>query len=149
MGGEFPPPGGGRLPEIGLSQGRCERPTRPPRWDCKNQDWLLTRQLWDHKAPNIYLIGLGAGPKNFQTIETQKDSDKPIQEIIAIKNYKSHMPTDIYLIGLSVGPSYSEIIEAQKYLSPNPSGNDSYQKLYGPYANRHLSYWVGCWARLF
>jgi hypothetical protein len=59
------------------------------------------------------------------------------------------MPTDIYLIGLGVGPGYSETNQTQKCFSPNPSGNDSYQKLYGPYANRHLSYWVGRWARLF
>jgi hypothetical protein len=55
--------------------------------------------------------------------------------MIAIKNYKGHMPTDIYLIGLGVGPSYSQTSQAQKCFSPNPSGNDSHQRLEGPYAN--------------
>jgi hypothetical protein len=58
------------------------------------------------------------------------------------------MPTDICLIGLGVGPGFSETTQAQTCFIPNPSGYDSYPKLEGPYANRHVSYWVGRWARL-
>jgi hypothetical protein len=76
-------------------------------------------------------------------------SAQTLQEMIGIKNWKGHMPTDIYLIGLGVGSGFSETTQAQKCFSPNPSGNDSYRKSSGSYANQHLSYWVGGWARFF
>jgi hypothetical protein len=98
---------------------------------------------------DIYLIGLGVGPGVSETSHAQKCFSPNPSGNDSNQKYKAHMPTDIYLIGLGVGPDFSETTQAQKCFSPNPSGNHSYQKLEGPYVNRHLSYWVGCWARLF
>jgi hypothetical protein len=71
----------------------------------------------------------GLGQVILKPLRHKNVSAQTLQEIIAIKNYKGHMPTDIYLIRLGVGPSFSENIQTQKCFSPNPSGNDSYQKL--------------------
>jgi hypothetical protein len=73
-------------------------------------------------------LGWVLGQVALKTFRPKNISAQTLQEMIAINDYKGHTPTDIYLIGLGVGPGFSETRQAQKCFSPNPPGNDSYQK---------------------
>ena len=79
-------------------------------------------------GPYTFPVGWALGQVILKPVRPKKVSAPTLQEMIAIKNYTGHKAPDIYFIGVGAGPGYSETSQAQKCFSPDPPGNDSYQK---------------------
>jgi hypothetical protein len=82
-----------------------------------------------HKAPDIYLNGVGVGPVFLEQVSPKNVSPQTCQEANPIKTYKGHKAPDIYLNGVGAGPVFFRTGQAQKCFDPDLSGSQPYPNL--------------------